>query len=154
MEDQEVSTQEETTQEKPFSIIDFFDLSKDKYEEDQVGLKIQEKLGVSLMEMKEVLSKSVQDRAEEMTLELVNIAPFGDYEKMIEDNDGMAEFLKAEAHKVEHWKLEAIEVSPLNKELLSFVFKNPSIDDGETFQGFVFVSKSGKIRHGFARVEQ
>ena len=89
-----------------------------------------------------------------MTLELTNIAPFGNYDKMIEDNDGMADFLKTEAHKVENWNLYGIEVSPMNKELLSFIFKNPSIDDGEVFEGFVFVSKSGKIQHGFARVEQ
>jgi hypothetical protein len=156
MEDQEVSTENEaeTAEEKPFDVIEFFGLSRDKYDEENVSDKIQNKLGVSILQMKEILSKSVQDRAEEMTLELTNIAPFGDYEKMIEDNDGMASFLKTEAHKVEHWNLYGIEVSSMNKELLSFIFRNPSIDDGETFEGFVFVSKSGKIRHAFARVEQ
>jgi len=144
MEDQEISTEAEATEEveKQFDIIEFFGLSKDKYDEAQVSSKIQEKLGISLLEMKEVLSKSVRDRAEEMTLELTNIAPFGNYDKMIEDNDGMADFLKTEAHKVENWNLYGIEVSPMNKELLSFIFKNPSIDDGEVFEGFVFVSKS------------
>jgi dsDNA-binding SOS-regulon protein len=149
---QEVETEKEA-EEEHFNVIDFFELSKEEYEEDQVAAKIQNKLGTSLEQMKEVLSKSVIDRAEELTLDFVNIAPMGDYDKLLEDNDSMAEFLKMEAHKLEHWKLYKIFVSDVNKDLLSFVFKNIAVDDGENFEGFVFVTKTGKIKHGFARIE-
>jgi hypothetical protein len=112
---------------------------------------IKEKLGLSVDELKQRLSSYVVANAEELTLTLVNIAPLGDYSKLLEDNDGMAEFLKSEAHKVEHWKLNKISPSDVNDKLLSFEFANDSIDDGESFQGFVFVSFQGKIRHAFAQ---
>jgi hypothetical protein len=155
MEEKESTDQEiAEAKEDYFSIIEFFDLSKEEYDEDKVAAKIQEKLGTTLNQMKDALSKSVQERAEELTLDFVNIAPMGDYEKLLEDNDGMADFLKLEAHKPEHWKLESIFVNTVNKELLSFVFKNIAVDDGEGFEGFVFVTKTGKIKHAFAQVKE
>jgi hypothetical protein len=150
---QEPLPEETTPEEKPFSIIEFFDLSRDEYDEDKVADKIQAKLGTSLLQMKEALSKSVQERAEELTLDFPNIAPLGDYGKLIEDNDGMADFLKTEGHKPEHWKLYGIYLNSVNKELISFCFWNTGVDDGKTFQGFVFTSKTGKIKHAFAQVE-
>ena len=155
MEEKESTDQEiAEAKEEYFNIIEFFDLSKEEYDEDKVALKIQTKLGTSLDQMKDALSKSVQERAEELTLDFVNIAPMGDYEKLLEDNDSMAQFLKEEAHKPEHWKLESIFVNAVNKELLSFVFKNIAVDDGEGFEGFVFITKRGKIKHSFAQVKE
>jgi hypothetical protein len=144
---------DENCQHDHFSVIEFFDLSKEDYDEANVAAKIQVKLGTSLDQMREALSKSVIDRAEELTLDFVNIAPMGDYEKLLENNDDMADFLKTEAHKLEHWRLFKIFESDVNKDLLSFVFQNVAIDDGENFEGFVFVTKSGKIKHAFARME-
>jgi hypothetical protein len=145
--------EEEEKKEEHFNVIDFFGLSKDEYDEGKVALKIQQKFGTTVLQMQEALSKSVQTRAEELTLNFVNIAPMGNYEKLLEDNDSMSEFLKTEAHKPEHWKLEVIEVSDINKELLNFIFYNKAVDDGTNFRGFVFVTKSGKIKHAFANLD-
>ena len=152
MEEKEVITEGEKVEER-FSIIDFFNLSKDEYEEDNVAQKIEDKLGISLKQIKEVLSKSVIERSEELSLNMINIAPNGDYEKLLEDNDSMSDFLKKEASKLEHWKLDYIFVSDINNELLSFVFSNDAVDDGTTFEGFVFITKTGKIKHSFAQVK-
>lgn len=115
--------------------------------------KIKDKLGISVDEMRQALSKYVVEKAEELTHEFVNIAPLGDYSKLLEDNDSMAEFLKTEAHKPEHWKLYSVRVSDINPSLFTFDFKNQSVDDGDIFTGFVYVSKSGVIRHAFAQGE-
>lgn len=112
---------------------------------------IKEKLGVSFDEMKQALSVYVASHGEELALEMVNIAPLGDYGNLLEDNDSMAEFFKSEAHKVEHWVLESVRPSDVNENLISFQFRNNSIDDGESFQGFVFVSLQGKIKHAFGQ---
>jgi hypothetical protein len=119
----------------------------------QVEQKIQEKLGVSVQEMREALSKYTIENAERLTHEFVNMAPLGDYSNLLEDNDSMAQFLKNEAHKPEHWLLFGVRVSDVNPSLLSFNFSNDSIDDGEIFNGFVFVSMQGKIKHAFAQGE-
>ena len=74
----------------------------------------------------------------------------GNYEKLIEDNEGMAEFLKTEGHKPEHWELHYISCGE-NDALIQFMFMNKAIDQGDTFKGLVYVSKSGKIRHAFAQ---
>jgi hypothetical protein len=120
---------------------------------EQVQQKIQEKLGVSILELQQALSNHVVEKAESLTHEFVNIAPLGDYSKLLEDNDSMAEFLKTEGHKPEHWILYGVRVSDVNPNLLSFNFTNDAVDDGEIFQGFVFVSFQGKIKHAFAQGE-
>jgi hypothetical protein len=150
---QKEGCQKEGCQEDHFSVVKFFDLKEEDTVE-QADLKIEEKLGIKLSQMQGLLSEFVLTNAEELTLELPNLSPMGDYGKMIEDNDGMTEFLKAEGHKAEHWKLFQIEQSPINKSLLSFSFNNMAVDDGNTLIGFVYASKSGKIRHSFVKVEQ
>jgi hypothetical protein len=112
---------------------------------------VKEKLGVTFDELKQLLSNYTVEHAEELTHEFVNIAPFCDYSKLLEDNDGMAEFLKTEAHKVEHWHLQGIRKSDYKENLVSFEFLNDSVDDGDVFQGFVYVSFQGKIRHAFTQ---
>ncbi len=128
------------------------ELKEDDKAED-VDKKIQEKLGLSLVEMQQILSQYVLEHAEELTHDFANIAPLGDYSKLLEDNDGMAEFLKTEAHKPEHWRLYSVRQNETNQTLISFDFLNDAVDEGRSFEGFVFVSKSGKVRHAFAQGE-
>ena len=119
---------------------------------ESVEAKVQEKLGITVQEMKEALSVSVSQYAEILaSTEFVNIAPLGDYGALIEDNDGMAEFLRTEAHKPEHWQLSGVNVTEDGKKLLTFNFANDSVDDGDVFQGFVYVSFDGKIKHAFSQ---
>lgn len=113
---------------------------------------IQEKLGVSFEMFKQALSDYTVSHAEELTHEFTNIAPLGDYSKLLEDNDSMAEFLKTEAHKPEHWYLVGVrEPDEKHKNLITFSFGNRAVDDGENFEGFVYVSFQGKIRHAFTQ---
>jgi hypothetical protein len=91
---------------------------------EQVADKIREKLGVSIEEMQQALSSHVVEKAEALTHEFVNIAPLGDYSKLLEDNDSMAEFLKTEGHKPEHWVLYGVRQSDVNENLISFKFFN------------------------------
>lgn len=112
---------------------------------------VKEKLGVSFDEMRKALGDYTISHAEELTHGFVNIAPLGDYGKLLEDNDSMAEFLKSEGFKSEHWELRGIRLSDVQKNLLSFEFANKSVDDGESFQGFVYVSFQGKIKHAFSQ---
>lgn len=130
----------------------FADLGLEKAETvEQAEQMVQEKLGISFLEMREALSSYVISKAEELTHEFVNIAPLGDYGKLLEDNDSMAEFLKTEAHKPEHWEIQAVRPSDVQKELISFEFGNNAVDDGDIFKGFVYVSLQGKIKHAFAQ---
>lgn len=126
------------------------ELSKGKSIE-EIEQLIQEKLGISALEMKQELSKYVVDNAVSLTNEFINIAPLGDYGELIEDSDKITQFLKTEAHKVEHWDLKSIRVSASKESLLSFEFDNKSVDDGDCFNGYVFVSLDGKIKHAFAQ---
>ena len=113
--------------------------------------KIKEKLGIELLTMKETLSAFVKDNAEQLTKELINIIPYGDYGNLLEDHADMANFLKEESSKIENWELFYLVPSDLHPELIQFVFNNSSVDEGDNLQGHVFVNKSGKIKHVFAQ---
>lgn len=154
--DEEIEVVQDLTpaeEEEELDVNKFFGFDKDDEPENLIK-KVEEKFGSPVLQMQQALSKSVSERAEELTLELPNIAPLGDYENLLENNDDMADFLKGEAGKPEHWKMMGISVNDYKKELLSFSFFNQAVDDGTTLQGFVFTSKAGKIKHAFAQVEQ
>jgi hypothetical protein len=116
---------------------------------EQIVQKYLDKLCITMDQMKEVLSVATQNKAEEIALELTNIAPLGKYEDLIEDNEGMANFLKTEAYKPEHWGL--LKIDSTNSNLVKFIFACNAVDEGESVNGFVFVSESGKIRHAFVQ---
>jgi hypothetical protein len=119
----------------------------------EVEGKIKEKLGIDFSTMKEALSSFVKEKAEELSLEFNNIAPYGDYGELLEDNEKMANFLKQEASLMKNWEISYFMQSDVNPSLLQFIFNNCSVDEGNSFQGHVFVSKSGKIRHAFAKLD-
>jgi hypothetical protein len=127
--------------EKPESIED---LNK------QIRDRVQEKLGLSFDELKQSLSDYVIANADEIATQFVNISPFGDYSKMLEEPDKMAKFLKTEGHKAENWVEEGLSPTE-SKDLITFRFSNKSVDDGDVFDGFVYVSFQGKIKHAFAQ---
>lgn len=114
--------------------------------------KIKDKLGVDFDSMKNALSKFIKDNLDEVSEDFVNIIPYGDYGKLLEDKEEKCSFLLDEASKLENWKLYYLMPSDANPELIQFVFKNGSVDEGDVFEGHVFVSKSGKIRHAFTQV--
>jgi len=119
---------------------------------EEIDKVLQEKLGIGLSEMARALSDSLLERIEELAEELMNIAPYGDYSKLMEEKDGITKFLQDEASKPENWKIQFIEAKKEKDQLIEFVFFNKSVDDGDILKGFVFVGLSGKIRHAFAQV--
>jgi len=120
---------------------------------DKFNSRLKEKLGIGVDEIKEALSSAIIKSAEELALELPNIAPYGDYEKLLEDNDSMTAFLREEASKLENLTIYTINEDDKQKQLLRFVVICTAVDDGESLKGFVFVSRQGVIRHAFAQVE-
>jgi hypothetical protein len=112
---------------------------------------IQEKLGLSIDELKSALSNYTVANADELSDQFVNIAPLGDYGELLETTDEKITFLKGEGALAKHWLLRAIRKSDIKENLISFEFLNDSVDDGDVFQGFVYVSFQGKIRHAFTQ---
>lgn len=134
-------------------INDILDLELN--EEDSMEIlesKIKDKLGVDFDSMKNALSKFIKDNLKELSEDFINIVPYGDYGKMLEEKEEICNFLLDEVSKLENWKLYYLTPSDANPDLIQFVFKNGSVDEGDTFEGHVFVSKSGKIRHAFTQV--
>lgn len=131
--------------------LDKLDPEKDLVE--QITALLQEKLGVSVEQMTTALSEWMVAHAEEMTLDIPNIAPHGQYDKILENNDDMANFLKTEAHKPENWKMFSLGRTKDKPPMLEVIFINTAVDDGETMHGYVFLGLSGKIRHAFAQGE-
>jgi len=126
------------------------DLTKEDEAED-IEKKVKEKLGLSFRVMCERLSDYINDNVDLIMEDMINIAPYEDYDLLIEDADGMVEFLKTEVVKEENWKLEG--VKSMNEQALQFQFASTAVDDGETFKGFVVVSFAGKIQHAFCQGE-
>src|SRR5579885_3539720 len=133
--------------------LEFETLDPEKDLIEQIAVRLQEKLGVTVEQMTTALSEWVQAHAEEMTLDMNSLTPFGEYDKTLENNDDMADFLKKEAHKPENWVMHSLGPTKDNPALLQIIFANKAVDDGETVHGYVFVGLSGKIRHAFANGE-
>jgi len=123
----------------------------DDEEPEDVDKKIQDKLGISLQKMREALSDYINDNVDLIIEDMINIAPYEDYEKLIEDQAGMVSFLKEEVVKEENWRLEMIRCT--NQQAIHFRFLSAAVDDGTTFKGVVIVNFSGKILHAFCQGE-
>lgn len=119
----------------------------------KVDEAIQEKMGLSILKLSILVANSIKDKAEEIALDLPNLAPYGDYGAMIEDNDSMSEFLKKEASKPDNWKLTKIQIDAQNKPMVKFLLMCKAVDDGDVLMGLVFTNKSGEFRHAFCQVD-
>lgn len=129
----------------------FNDLNLSKTEtEEQIDLEIKEKLGISLMEIKQAICFYTEIHCEELSKQFRNIAPNGNYSLLMEDESKMAVFIKEECSKVESWKLIEVKSSEKDSELLEFIFINSFVDDGESMNGYAYVGAAGKIRHAFS----
>lgn len=118
-------------------------------EEDAVAIKVKDKLGLSLEEMKNALKVFLLSNADRMAEDMMNIAPYGDYGELIEDKAPMSKFLQEDVSKIENWKLNYIKSGKDSN--ISFIFLSSAVDDGDVFRGFVVVSFSGKILHTFCQ---
>lgn len=112
---------------------------------------LNEKLDVSLAQCRDLLSAYTVENSMRLTQEFVNIAPHGDFGMLLEDMDSMSDFLAKDGHKAEYWKFKDIKLTDGYKNLLTIHFQNSAVDNGDVFDGFVYVSFSGKIRHAFTQ---
>ncbi len=113
---------------------------------------LQQHLNISVRECAEALSAALKERAEEFVEELTTVAPYGAYDKLMEDPEAIATFLREDASKPENWTLEFLEYKKEKDQLIELIFSNEAVDDGDNLKGFVFVGLSGKIRHAFPQV--
>jgi|SRR5579859_612883 len=149
----ESEEKELSEEEDDFHLTKYFGFDYENDTKEQFLDKVKNKLGDNcVIEMQNALSKSVIKRAEELSVDCINIAPFGAYNKILEEKDLIINFLKTEAHKPDYWNLFRLEFNPI-KELIVFYFYNSSVDTGETLSGLVFTTKTGKIKHAFAKIE-
>lgn len=132
-------------------VLKNFDSDKEQKLEDLDKL-LQEHLHVSLAQCTEALASSLQERAEEFVEELVTVAPYGDYGKLLEESDAILKFLQEEAYKPENWALELLGARSEKDQLIELIFRNKAVDDGEMLKGYVLVGLSGTIRHAFPQV--
>ena len=119
---------------------------------EKIDAVLKENLGTGLTECAEALCVSLKVRAEELSPDVINIAPYGKFEDLLENQDQITAFLRDEAAKPENWKLQYIDIKKDNDQLLEAVFMNTSCDEGESLSGYVFLGLSGKIRHCFPQV--
>lgn len=129
----------------------FEDLGLDPQDKiEKIDEKIKDKLGLSLFDLKSKICESLLKKVEKISSEFTTIAPHGDYGKMLEGQEYIAEFLKSEASKPEFWALEYIMLSDVYANIIEFVFDCSAIDDGDALKGYIYVTFSGKIKHAFA----
>lgn len=129
------------------------DINTDKEQKiEELDKLLQEKLHVSLTQCTEALAESLKERADEFVEELVTVAPYGDYGKLLEYPELISKFLKEEAYKPENWVLELLGARSEKDQLIELVFRNKAVDDGEMLKGYVLVGLSGTIRHVFPQV--
>ena len=121
----------------------------DAKEPEDIDKILREKIGIGLLECSQALSDALANRADELAPDLPNVAPYGKYDKLIEDQESILQFIKEEAIKPENWTVSFVDAK---ESLMQLTFLNKSVDDGDTLKGHVFVGKSGKIRHAFAQV--
>lgn len=108
-------------------------------------------LTVGFAECGEALAKFLLERGEECLEDMINLAPYGDYDKLTEDKEIILKFLQEEAVKPENWVIQMVEVKKKGDQLIELLFFNKAVDDGDILKGFVFVGASGKIRHAFVQ---
>jgi len=144
----------ETKPKEPEStrITDFSQLKFDSNDDSaKMDTKIRAALGLGFSECAEALSVALSTKAHEVAQDMINCAPYGKYDQLLEDKEKIAEFFKTEAYKPENWKAQFVEIKK-DKPMMEIVFFNQAVDQGDILQGFVFVGVSGKIRHAFAQV--
>lgn len=145
----DIETESEKTEPVRENILrDFLGIKSDHKEED-IDKIIQEKMNVSILNLKQAIFAQLIEYSEKISEDIVNIIPFGDYDKLIEEPKDIVRFLREESIKPEYWDLSYIE--DVDGGILKFVFYCNMVDEGNTLKGFTFISKDGKIKHVFAQ---
>lgn len=120
---------------------------------EEVKAKLEEKLGIKITDLREALEKYTQEHAADLGKDFITLAPYGDYGKLLEEENEIASFLKEEASLAKNWSLVYLEQADtrlVSEMLLEFVFINTAMDEDEALRGIVYIG-AGKIKHVFVR---
>jgi hypothetical protein len=135
--------------EKHHHSLDDFGLKSGAGEEAWIK-NIKEKLNVDVCDLQKAINDWVLSNAAELANGMINIVPFGDWSKIIEDQDGKVSFLSE--LKAEYWKISGAEFSK-NLGCLIIKFYCSSVDEGDTLEGYTYLSKEGRVFHSFANYQ-
>jgi hypothetical protein len=119
--------------------------------EEQIDQMVKDKLGIGFAEMAEHLSQYIEEKAEELAQNYVTVVAYGDYGKILEGDDKIAQFFRQEATKPDSWvpfKLLS-STDPKYPNMVEVAFINRAVDEGDSMMGYVFVSFAGVVRHSF-----
>ena len=131
-------------------ITDFKDLELDKLNGlEDIEKMFKEKMDLSLSSCGEALEAALKSKAEAMVPDIINLAPNGDYDMLLEEPEEILHFLTNEACKAENWVLQYVEQRKAGDQMLQLMFNNKAVDEGDVVRGIVYVGMSGKIRHAF-----
>lgn len=132
------------------------DLKPEDKPED-IDLKIQEKLGASLSNIRNALSSHIQENATNIAdkcqnhVLILNWEENTEYNSCMDNAEEISQFLKQECFKPEYWDLSYI--SPVKANLIDFIFYCNIVDSDNALCGHVLVSFAGRIKHVFAQSE-
>lgn len=120
----------------------------DKETEESFIQKIKDKF-IDVNELTPHICSWLKNNAEDLVDTILNIAPNGDYSKLISEPDEMVKFVKEVCCNPEVWKCCSMSEKG---QLFKFEFKCTAIDDGDKFFGIVMIGKeSKKVRHAFVQ---
>ena len=122
---------------------------------EEIEAQLEEKLGIKMDDLRQSLETATKAQAEELSKEFITLAPYGDYEKLLEDETLIAAFIREEASLSKNWKLSYLEQADtrlVSELLLEFAFDNIAMDPDEALRGLVYVGANGKVKHVFVRV--
>ena len=124
--------------------------------------QLKESFNLSFFDLQKELGVWISGNADKISRDIMNIAPYGDYGKLIEDASEISKFVQEDCSKPETWKLIGAKkvklYEPDNKknidfECLQFCFTCEAVDEGDYLLGSVYVNEFGKVKHTFAYIE-
>lgn len=115
----------------------------------------QEKLNISFANMRALLRESLHDRASEIAAEFLVMTPYNNYDKLLEEQPHIANFLRNEASKDDNWEPNYIGLSrdPKMPDMLEVLFNNKAVDGGDALFGYIFLNYEGKVLHVFVQAD-
>ncbi len=108
-------------------------------------------LGITVAQVKKHLRDYVSANAEKLCEDIVSLAPYDDYSKLLDETPDIVKFFKGEMNKAKNWKLKSLE-SKVQEDtpFVAFSFVNKAADDGSIVKGFVFIDHEGQPMHVIA----
>ena len=121
---------------------------------EQVEAKIEEIWKVKFSDLRKTLEKCTKEIANKLAEDMITVAPYQDYGKLLEEPEAIAAFIRDEASVPKNWELSMVEETDTRlvaEPLLQLVFDNIALDELGTLRGFIYLSMNGKVKHAFVR---